>query len=159
MLPQRRLHPSTYFYFFLLLISSSPNQENTNPNPQIRKMKPTSKPTKKKVTQSLKKLEYLSLVSKVCTELESHLGFTDKVLAEFITDLGRKCLTHEEFDQKLKQNGADLPDYFVRTLLTIIHAILAAKVKKSKGIDSDRRRDRGGRGLCNQSFRRRSRFR
>ncbi|PWA73424.1 DNA/RNA helicase, ATP-dependent, DEAH-box type, conserved site-containing protein [Artemisia annua] len=101
-------------------------------------MKPASKPTKKKDTQSLKKLEYLSLVSKVCTELESHLGFTDKVLAEFITDLGRKCLTHEEFDQKLKQNGADLPDYFVRTLLTIIHAILPPKVKKSKGVDSDK---------------------
>ncbi|PWA59672.1 ATP-dependent RNA helicase [Artemisia annua] len=91
-------------------------------------MKPSSKPTKKKDTPSLKKLEYLSLVSKVCTELESHLGFTDKVLAEFITDLGRKCLTHEEFDTKLKQSGADLPDYFVRTLfLTIIHAIEVIK--------------------------------
>ncbi|GJW35443.1 probable pre-mRNA-splicing factor ATP-dependent RNA helicase DEAH5 [Tanacetum coccineum] len=82
---------------------------------------------------SLKKLEYLSLVSKVCTELESHLGFTDKVLAEFITDLGRKCLTVDEFDKKLKKNGADLPDYFVRTLLNVIHAILPPKVKKPKG--------------------------
>ncbi|GJX91829.1 probable pre-mRNA-splicing factor ATP-dependent RNA helicase DEAH5 [Tanacetum coccineum] len=82
---------------------------------------------------SLKKLEYLSLVSKVCTELESHLGFADKTLAEFITDLGRKCLTVDEFDKKLKKNGADLPDYFVRTLLNVIHAILPPKVKKPKG--------------------------
>ncbi|KAM0037280.1 putative RNA helicase [Helianthus debilis subsp. tardiflorus] len=80
---------------------------------------------------SLKKLEYLSLVSKVCTELESHLGFGDKVLAEFITELGRKCETVDEFDTKLKENGAEMPDYFVRTLLTIIHAILPPK-KKSK---------------------------
>ncbi|KAD4180486.1 hypothetical protein R6Q59_023675 [Mikania micrantha] len=80
---------------------------------------------------SLKKLEYLSLVSKVCTELESHLGFGDKVLAEFITEIGRKCETVNEFDSKLKENGAEMPDYFVHTLLTIIHAILPPK-RKSK---------------------------
>ncbi|CAI0399038.1 unnamed protein product [Linum tenue] len=72
----------------------------------------------------LKKLEYLSLVSKVCTELETHLGFGDKVLAEFITELGRNCEAVDEFDSKLKENDAGMPDYFVRTLLTIIHAIL-----------------------------------
>ncbi|KAL7258195.1 hypothetical protein ACSBR1_004332 [Camellia fascicularis] len=81
----------------------------------------------------LKKLEYLSLVSKVCTELESHLGFGDKVLAEFITDMGQKCETVEEFDVELKENGAEMPDYFVRTLLTIIHAILPPK-PKSKSV-------------------------
>ncbi|KAG8654420.1 probable pre-mRNA-splicing factor ATP-dependent RNA helicase DEAH5 [Manihot esculenta] len=80
----------------------------------------------------LKKLEYLSLVSKVCTELETHLGFGDKVLAEFITELGRNCETVDEFDSKLKENGAEMPDYFVRTLLTIIHAILPPKPKSGK---------------------------
>ncbi|KAG6428601.1 hypothetical protein SASPL_112853 [Salvia splendens] len=77
----------------------------------------------------LKKLEYLSLVSKVCTELETHLGFGDKVLAEFITEMGRNCETVDEFDVKLKENGAEMPDYFVRTLLTIIHVILPPKQK------------------------------
>ncbi|KAL5213475.1 hypothetical protein ABZP36_024322 [Zizania latifolia] len=72
----------------------------------------------------LRKLEYLSLVSKVCSELETHIGVGDKVLAEFITELGRDSLSVDDFDAKLKANGADLPDYFVRTLLTIIHAIL-----------------------------------
>ncbi|KAJ0701989.1 putative RNA helicase [Helianthus annuus] len=76
---------------------------------------------------SFKKLEYLSLVSKICTELESHLGFTDKVLAEFIAEIGRNSQTFDDFDSKLKQNGAELPDYFLRTLLTIIHAILPPK--------------------------------
>ncbi|KAJ0961099.1 hypothetical protein J5N97_000914 [Dioscorea zingiberensis] len=84
----------------------------------------------------LKKLEYLSLVSKVCTELESHVGCADKVLAEFITELGRKSETVEEFDTKLKENGAEMPDYFVRTLLTIIHAILPP-MSKSKTTSSD----------------------
>ncbi|KAI5568580.1 hypothetical protein BDE02_12G023500 [Populus trichocarpa] len=78
----------------------------------------------------LKKLEYLSLVSKVCSELETHLGFGDKILAEFITELGRSCDTVDEFDAKLKENGAEMPDYFVRTLLTIIHAILPPKAEK-----------------------------
>lgn len=78
------------------------------------------------------KLDYLSLVSKVCTELESHTGTGDKVLAEFITDLGHSSESVEEFDSKLKENGAEMPDYFVRTLLTIIHAILPPKPKKEK---------------------------
>nr|XP_043623603.1 probable pre-mRNA-splicing factor ATP-dependent RNA helicase DEAH5 [Erigeron canadensis] len=87
---------------------------------------------------SLKKLEYYSLVSKVCTELESHLGFTDKTLAEFITSIGRKCHSVDEFDLKLKENGAEMPDYFVRTLLTIIHAILPPKTKDTTAKDKDK---------------------
>ncbi|GAU26869.1 hypothetical protein TSUD_02710 [Trifolium subterraneum] len=86
----------------------------------------------------LKKLEYLSLVSKVCTELESHTGTGDKVLAEFITDLGHSSESVEEFDAKLKENGAEMPDYFVRTLLTIIHAILPPKPKKEKEIQNEK---------------------
>ncbi|KAG8376155.1 hypothetical protein BUALT_Bualt09G0033800 [Buddleja alternifolia] len=88
-----------------------------------------------KEDDGLKKLEYLSLVSKVCSELETHLGFGDKVLAEFITEMGRICETVDEFDSKLKENGAEMPDYFVRTLLTIIHAILPPqqKSKSEKG--------------------------
>ncbi|XP_004243751.1 probable pre-mRNA-splicing factor ATP-dependent RNA helicase DEAH5 [Solanum lycopersicum] len=87
----------------------------------------------------LKKLEYLSLISKVCSELEAHLGFGDKVLAEFITELGRNCSTVDEFDAKLKESGAEMPDYFVRTLLTIIHAILPPKLtsKSDKDLNKD----------------------
>ncbi|KAG9459931.1 hypothetical protein H6P81_004439 [Aristolochia fimbriata] len=75
------------------------------------------------------KLQFLSLINKVCTELESHIGCGEKVLAEFITNLGRESETLDEFDTKLKDNGAEMPDYFVRTLLTIIHAILPPKPK------------------------------
>nr|GFC45037.1 probable pre-mRNA-splicing factor ATP-dependent RNA helicase DEAH5 [Tanacetum cinerariifolium] len=87
---------------------------------------------KNAASASLKKLEYLSLISKVCTELESHLRFTEKVLAEFITDLGHKCLSVDDFDQKLKKHGAFFPAYFVRTLFNVIHAILPPKIRKSK---------------------------
>ncbi|XP_026434730.1 probable pre-mRNA-splicing factor ATP-dependent RNA helicase DEAH5 isoform X1 [Papaver somniferum] len=87
------------------------------------------------VTEGLKKLEYLSLVSKMCIELESHIGFTDKVLAEFITEIGRDSHSIDEFDTKLKNNGAEMPDYLVRTLFTIIHAILLPSSKSMKDGD------------------------
>lgn len=32
----------------------------------------------------VEKLEYLSLVSKICTELENHLGMNDKDLGKFV---------------------------------------------------------------------------
>uniref|UniRef100_A0A7N0U188 RNA helicase n=1 Tax=Kalanchoe fedtschenkoi TaxID=63787 RepID=A0A7N0U188_KALFE len=102
--------------------------------------------------EGLKKLEYLSLVSKVCTELESHLGFGDKVLAEFITELGRNCTTVEEFDGKLKENGAEMPDYFVKTLLTIIHAILPPDGRKEDGRDREPRSGDEGDGKKKPMF-------
>jgi len=55
----------------------------------------------------LDKLFYLSIVSKVCKELENHLGFSDKVLAEFIIDLGNKHQTLESFVQALAENGGE----------------------------------------------------
>lgn len=91
----------------------------------------------------LKRLEYLSLVSKVCTELEAHIGCSDKTLAEFIVDLAQKCETVEQFGKLLKANGAEMPEYFVKTLLTIIHAILppvskAERERLSKGLGGDK---------------------
>ena len=86
--------------------------------------------------ETMKRMEYLSLVSTVCSELESNVGCGDKVLAEFVIDLGRKCPTVEEFDSMLKDNGAEMPDYFVRSLLTIIHAILPPSLK-SQGLSSE----------------------
>lgn len=37
--------------------------------------------------EELTKLEHLSLVSKICTELDNHYNMNDKDLAEFIIDL------------------------------------------------------------------------
>ncbi|KAL0905128.1 hypothetical protein M5K25_027307 [Dendrobium thyrsiflorum] len=88
----------------------------------------------------IKKLEYLSIVSKVRTELESHLGCGDKVLADFITELGRNAKSVEEFDAKVKASGGEMPNYLLRTLLAIIHSILPTKKKYAAfGVD-DRQR-------------------
>uniref|UniRef100_A0A4W6G9W3 ATP-dependent RNA helicase DHX8 n=1 Tax=Lates calcarifer TaxID=8187 RepID=A0A4W6G9W3_LATCA len=55
----------------------------------------------------IKRLEYLSLVSKVCTELENHLGLNEKDLAEFVISLAEKHPIFEEFKAVLSENGAD----------------------------------------------------
>ncbi|VYS58696.1 unnamed protein product [Arabidopsis thaliana] len=83
----------------------------------------------------LNKLNHLSLVSNVCNELETHLGSAEKVLAEFIIDLGRHSETVDEFDKNLKEAGAEMPDYFVRSLLTTIHGIYPPKPKSEKKKD------------------------
>ena len=86
--------------------------------------------------EDLKKLEELSLVSKICTELENHLGINDKDLgkyrrracypvirlyylnldflnilreAEFIIALAGKHRTFEKFKAALLKNGAEFP--------------------------------------------------
>ncbi|KAG5879717.1 hypothetical protein JTB14_023033 [Gonioctena quinquepunctata] len=68
----------------------------------------------------VEKLEYLSLVSKVCTELENHLGMNDKDLAEFIIHLSEKNDTLETFRKALLENGAEFSDSFISNLLRII---------------------------------------
>lgn len=68
----------------------------------------------------LDKLQYLSLVNKVCTELENHTGISDKVLAEFVIELSEGVITPEEYSSLLSENGADFPFAFVHNLFNII---------------------------------------
>ncbi|XP_062568008.1 ATP-dependent RNA helicase DHX8-like [Saccostrea cucullata] len=78
----------------------------------------------------LQKLEYLSLVSKVCTELENHLGLNDKDLAEFIIHLAEKNNTYEKLKKALDENGAEFADSLVANLLRLIQKM---KPKPQKG--------------------------
>ncbi|KAK9770219.1 putative Pre-mRNA-splicing factor ATP-dependent RNA helicase prp22 [Seiridium cardinale] len=56
-------------------------------------------------------LELLSLVSKVTSELQNHLGVSEKVLAEFIIAQRLGCTNLDEFKQKLAgMGGAKWPD-------------------------------------------------
>ncbi|KAH9641252.1 hypothetical protein HF086_016425 [Spodoptera exigua] len=66
------------------------------------------------------KLEHLSLVSKVCTELDNHLGLNDKDLAEFIIDIADKNTAFDSFKKALIENGAEFSDSFMTNLLRII---------------------------------------
>ena len=77
----------------------------------------------------VEKLEHLSLVSKICTELENHLGLNDKDLAEFIIALADKNDTFETFKKVLMENGAEFSDSFIANLLRIIQHM---KPKRNK---------------------------
>lgn len=55
----------------------------------------------------LSSLELLSLVSKVTSEIQNHLGISDKTLAEFIIDQHAQCNSLDEFRAKLEDIGAD----------------------------------------------------
>lgn len=84
----------------------------------------------------IEKLEHLSLVSKICTELENHLGLNDKDLAEFIIDLADKNPTLGSFKTALEKNGAEFDDSLVANLLRLIQH-MKPKKKDNKYDDDD----------------------
>lgn len=87
------------------------------------------------ITEEMLKLEQLSLISKICTELENHLGISDKVLAEFIIALADKNDSFDKFKEALVKNGAEFSDSFISNLLRIIQHM---KPKRNKlKVDDD----------------------
>ncbi|KAL8645071.1 MAG: hypothetical protein Q9210_006911 [Variospora velana] len=64
----------------------------------------------------LKSLELLSLVSNVTSELQNHLGISDKTLAEFVIAQHSKCRSSTEFKSKLEGMGADFPQSLVESV-------------------------------------------
>eukprot|EP00291_Cryptomonas_curvata_P008203 CAMPEP_0172190876 /NCGR_PEP_ID=MMETSP1050-20130122/23365_1 /TAXON_ID=233186 /ORGANISM="Cryptomonas curvata, Strain CCAP979/52" /LENGTH=87 /DNA_ID=CAMNT_0012865815 /DNA_START=133 /DNA_END=392 /DNA_ORIENTATION=- len=79
----------------------------------------------------MEKLQYLSLVSKVCSELENHVGVGDKTLAEFIIELTDQNPTLPGFIRALERNGAEFPDSFTSSL----HALIMRLRPKSTPLD------------------------
>ena len=74
-----------------------------------------------KEMDELEKLQYLSLVSKICTELENHLGISDQDLAEFIIDLADKSdQSFERFKAALIANEAEFSDALIANILRVI---------------------------------------
>ncbi|KAK1331140.1 hypothetical protein QTO34_009089 [Cnephaeus nilssonii] len=73
--------------------------------------------------EELAKLEYLSLVSKVCTELDNHLGINDKDLAEFVISLAEKNTNFDTFKTSLVKNGAEFTDSLISNLLRLIQTM------------------------------------
>ena len=81
--------------------------------------------------EELRELEHLSLVSKVCTELENHYDMNDKDLAEFIIDLADKHPQFEDFKKNLKENGADFTDSFYENLFRLIKHMKPTETKST----------------------------
>ena len=90
--------------------------------------------------EDLQNLEYLSVVSKICTELDNHLGVNDKDLAEFVVHMAQSSDSYDLFRQKLTEIDADFPDSFSSNLYRIVQKMLPTPVKKTTittGNDAD----------------------
>jgi ATP-dependent RNA helicase DHX8/PRP22 len=81
--------------------------------------------------EELQNLEYLSLVSKICTELDNHLGINDKDLAEFIINMAQSSYSYDLFRKKLAENDAEFPDSFSSNLYRIVQKMLPTPSKKT----------------------------
>lgn len=68
----------------------------------------------------MERLQQLSLVSKICTELENHIGISDKTLAEFVIHLAEGCANSDAYSQMLEKNGAELPKSLSDNLFRMI---------------------------------------
>ncbi|KAJ4300080.1 DEAH-box ATP-dependent RNA helicase prp22 [Collariella sp. IMI 366227] len=64
----------------------------------------------------LESLELLSLVSKVTSELQNHLGINEKTLAEFVIAQRLECDSFNEFKSKLAAVGAEFPPSLVESI-------------------------------------------
>ncbi|KAI9892358.1 MAG: DEAH-box ATP-dependent RNA helicase prp22 [Vezdaea aestivalis] len=73
--------------------------------------------------EDLASLELLSLVSKVTSELQNHLGISDKTLAKFIIHQHSGCKSTLLFQEKLTKLGADFPQSLVESLDRLIRTL------------------------------------
>ncbi|KAK1695004.1 hypothetical protein QYE76_011701 [Lolium multiflorum] len=103
-------------------------------------------------TEAMRCLTDLSLVSKVCSELEAHGGVGDRDHADFIVHLARRSPSVAEFHAKLREHEFQAPDYLARTLHTVIHAIPAAAPQNPTGPAATRRMSCSSCSTCTPSF-------
>ena len=89
----------------------------------------------------LETLEILSLVSKVTSELQNHLGISETTLAEFIVDQRLKCDTFVGFKKALGGMGADFPASLVESidrLVRTMHPKMRGKSIQDNGARADK---------------------
>ncbi|EQB46008.1 helicase associated domain-containing protein [Colletotrichum gloeosporioides Cg-14] len=85
-------------------------------------------------------LELLSLVSKVTSELQNHLGVSDKTLAEFIIAQRVDAEDYDAFKKKLAAIGAEFPPSLVDSvdrLVLTMHPKLKGKAQKNGDSSED----------------------
>ncbi|KAK4169675.1 ATP-dependent RNA helicase [Cladorrhinum sp. PSN259] len=71
----------------------------------------------------LESLELLSLVSKVTSELQNHLGISEKTLAEFVIAQRLEYDTLNDFKAKLAAVGADFPPSLVESIDRLVQTM------------------------------------
>ncbi|KAJ8313765.1 hypothetical protein KUTeg_008326 [Tegillarca granosa] len=104
------------------------------------------------IMDELQKLEHLSLVSKVCTELDNHLGLNDKDLAEFVINLAEKNDTFDKFKKVLEENGAEFADSLIANLLRLIQKMKPKPKAKDVDVNKENKTVKDDRELKKKLF-------
>jgi ATP-dependent RNA helicase DHX8/PRP22 len=85
----------------------------------------------------LESLELLSLVSKVTSELQNHLGVNEKTLAEFVIAQRVECASFAEFKAKLAAVGAEFPPSLVESIDRLVRTMHPKCKGKQDGPNHD----------------------
>ncbi|KAK2737669.1 DEAH-box ATP-dependent RNA helicase prp22 [Myotisia sp. PD_48] len=85
----------------------------------------------------LESLELLSLVSRVTTELQNHLGINEKTLAEFVIAQHLKCSSLAEFKSSLDAMGADFPQSLVESVDRLVLTMHPKYKSKQNGASQE----------------------
>ncbi|KAK9476447.1 P-loop containing nucleoside triphosphate hydrolase protein [Lipomyces japonicus] len=96
---------------------------------------------KSRALDDLDKLTLISLVAKITSELENHLGVRDKELAESIVGLYEKSTDLEDFKQRVNKTGF----VFTKSLIDSIDRFIRAlhpKYKKKDGTNGSKHESR-----------------
>ncbi|KAK2766748.1 DEAH-box ATP-dependent RNA helicase prp22 [Arachnomyces sp. PD_36] len=89
----------------------------------------------------LQSLELFSLVSRVTTELQNHLGINDKTLAEFVIDQHLKCSSFAEFKSTLEGIGAEFPQSLMESVDRLVLTMHPKFKNKEQSKDSGKEQD------------------
>lgn len=144
--PSVRSSPNIYRYIYIYM-SLSPPIRHISPIDPIRRRdrrgpaddwpKSAGLPSPG-ARSSMETLQELSLISKVCIELDSHLGMSDRTLAEFIVHLSRESPSGSAFHAKLTEAGAEVPEKFALHLHQLITSMSmqnrTTAGKKTRGV-------------------------
>jgi ATP-dependent RNA helicase DHX8/PRP22 len=82
------------------------------------------------IMDDLANLEYLGLVSKISSEIENHLGVSDKTLAEFVINTHGEAKNLSDFEAQLKEVGAEFPQSLVESIDRLILTLHPKHKKK-----------------------------
>ena len=85
-------------------------------------------------------LELLSLVSKVTSELQNHLGISETTIAEYLIAQRLECGSFTEFRDKMAAEAAEFPPSLVESIDRLVRT-LHPKLKAQKQQNGDHRED------------------
>jgi ATP-dependent RNA helicase DHX8/PRP22 len=92
----------------------------------------------------LANLEFLSLVAKVTSEIQNHVGVSDKTLAEFVIEQHANSKGVDDYKKQLEELGAEFPQSLVESIDRLILTLHPKyKNKSANGKEAGASRDGG----------------